>query len=216
MPVLCGIVAFGLLCWLFPPFRIVPLKQAQAEAKLAVFDAPAFAANFWTNRLIPALGRAADATRVLDALARDPRHAREQFGRSVGLSSSCYFFLRGAGTVVSAGAKGVGLALTNSAPEPDVRLLTGLLFGNAVRDATGLLDPGQFANSQHFNDLATELNRIVETRVLPQLREQALPGRRLRFVGCVELDEGAEVSRPLAIVPVQVSVELQAAGPTHE
>jgi predicted lipoprotein len=81
-----------------------------------------------------------------------------------------------------------------------------MVFGNTVRDATGLLDMDSFPNSQHFNDLSTELNRIVETRVLPGLRDRAEVGRKVRFVGCAEVARDARRRKPLKVVPVRVEI----------
>lgn len=85
------------------------------------------------------------------------RKKRPQSGRTLGLSSSTLFFLRGSGHVVSVSKKGVAFALKDGGDTADILLPTGLLFGNAVRDGTGLLDASAFPNSQNCNDLSTEL-----------------------------------------------------------
>jgi predicted lipoprotein len=102
---------------------------------------------------------------------------------------------------------GVSLALKDGDGPADILLPTGLLFGNAVRDGTGLLDASAFPNSQNFNDLSSELNRIVETTLLPQLREQAKVGAKISFAGCAELgDEDTDV-KPVKVIPVSVKIE---------
>ena len=120
-----------------------------------------------------------------------------------------FFFLRGAGHVVGVTKKGVALALKDGNQTADVLLPTGLLFGNAVRDGTGLLDVSAFPNSQNFNDLSTGLNRIVETTLLPQLREQAKIGAKISFVGCAEVEDEDSDARPVKVIPVALKIELQ-------
>ena len=90
---------------------------------------------------------------------------------------------------------------------PEVVLPVGLLFGNAVRDGTGLLNVNDYPNSQDFNDISQALNRIIETRVLPSLRERAKVGATVRFVGCTEIADESGDLRPLRVVPIQVDVE---------
>ena len=90
---------------------------------------------------------------------------------------------------------------------PDILLPTGLLFGNAVRDGTGLLDASTFPNSQNFNDLSAELNHIIETTLLPELREQAKVGAKISFAGCAEIAEEDADVKPLKVIPVLVKVE---------
>jgi predicted lipoprotein len=190
--------------WAFPLFHIVPLDKARESKEEANVNAAEFAKRFWNERLTPALSRASDARAVLDAIDGDFRAARGQYGRTVGISNSYFVFIQGAGRIVNADSKGVGLAVRDRGAGPDVVLPVRMVFGNAVRDATGLLDMDRFPNSRDFNDIATALNHIVETRVLPELRDRAVVGRKIRFVGCAEVSPDAKRRKPLKLVPVRV------------
>lgn len=194
-------LALGVLLWIFPPFHIVSLKQVEAAKAQAAFNAPEFAAKFWRERLESALNSAPDATAVLDALAKDPKAAATNYGRTIGMSDTVFYLMRGTGVVVSAEAKGVSVALRGG--DVDLLLKTGLLFGNTVRDATGLLNASEFPNSQEFNDVSTELNRIVESQIIPSLKTNAAPGRTLRFVVCAEISEDNADERPLKVIPIR-------------
>ncbi len=191
----------------FPLVHFVPLKQTQTQATQAEFNPTNFATAFWNDRLLKSLDRAADASQVLAALAADPQKARAQFGRKLGVSSSTLFFLRGTGHVVGLKKNSVALALKEGDDTADILLPTGLLFGNAVRDGTGLLDASAFPNSQNFNDLSTELNHIVETTLLPRLREQAKAGAKISFAGCAEVDDEETDVKPLKAIPVSLKLE---------
>jgi predicted lipoprotein len=91
-------------------------------------------------------------------------------------------------------------------------LKVGPLFGNAVRDATGLVEASDFPNSQHFNAVSQELNKIVESKVLPDVVKLVKIGRRLEFVGCAEVRSEKQDLRPLKMVPLAVKlIEPQAA-----
>jgi predicted lipoprotein len=193
----------AVLCWFFPAFHLLPLGRTAAPAGKNDFNAQAFAAEFWEAKLIPASEKAADIGSLLAALQKSPKEARMRFGHSPGMSSTTFFFVKGSGDVVAVGEDGVSIKISPEAKEPEILLHTGLLFGNTVRDGTGLIDPSQFPNSQHFNDISTELNRIVETNVIPRLRGIAVPAKKLSFLGCAELEED-EAPRPLKVVPVKV------------
>jgi predicted lipoprotein len=164
--------------------------------------------------LNPALDAAHDAASVLKAIREAPLVAREKFGRKVGVSRTRLILLRGNGKVVSHDKKGIGVALDRDKTEPDIILQTGLLFGNTVRDVSGLIDASSFANSQHFNEVSTELNRIVETHVLPKLKEPFVSlNRHIEFVGCVEIQDEARVEPPLTIVPLDVRARTTVESP---
>lgn len=202
--ILVGIGLLALLFWFFPAFHVVSLQQAQAEKAKGVFNAADYAAEFWRTRLPPALKQAADAQTVLDALGKDAKVAATMYGRTVGISDTAYYFMRGTGTVVSVEAKGIGVTLHGPDGKPDLLIKTGLLSGNTVRDATGLVNASEFPNSQNFNDISTELNRIVESQILPSLKTNAAPGRKLSFAVCAEISEDESGDRPLKVIPVEV------------
>ncbi len=200
------IVAAGIAAlWRFPLFHVVPLKDAEDRRRAAAFDASKFADAFWKDRLTPALPEAADAAAVLARLAADADAARQEFGRTVGISRSTFFFVRGRGTIVAVEPARIGVAL-DGGQATQLWLATGPVHGNAVRDATGLIRNQDFSDSQDFNALAAALNAIVEQRVQPELRDGAKVGRVVEFVACGEVLGGA-VRQPLRFTPVAVRFE---------
>jgi predicted lipoprotein len=191
----------------FPPVRFHSLKAmraAQAEAQNGAQDA---VEKFWSEKLLSATEKAADAAAVVQAIATDPKSVRARFGRTVGVSSSYFLFLRGSGRVVTAGADSVGLSLKPSGDEADIVVPLGFVFGNAVRDASGLVDSSSYTNAQEFNDVSAKLNAIVEKRVLAEFQRVAKVGQRVHFAGCVEVADEDTDLKPLQLVPVEVRAE---------
>jgi predicted lipoprotein len=207
LPWLIILIVVAGFCWAFPPFRIRSLHQVKAQIADAQFNAKNYVDGFWQERLLPSFDQAADATKVLAMIAESPQKVREQLGRTVGISSSYFLFVRGTGRVVSVSEDRIGLAVNSPGDAVDVSVPLGLVFGNAVRDGTGLLNSSSFPNAQEFNGISAELNQIVETKVLPELQRLATVGQRLQFVGCVEVGDEAEDLKPLKLVPVFVKVE---------
>ena len=206
IPALVGFAALAAWWWAFPPFHIRSLQAVREAQAGAQFKAADFAGTFWSEKLLPAVEQAAEAATVLDKIAADPKSVRTQFGRTVGVGSTYYLFLRGNGRVVSADEHHIGLSLKPDDDEAQVVMELDFVFGNAVRDATGLIKPSSYANAQAFNDLAAALNHLVETNVLPELRRIAQVGGRLRFAGCVEVGDEEMDLKPLKLVPIQVEV----------
>ncbi|HMP83668.1 MAG TPA: DUF2291 family protein [Verrucomicrobiota bacterium] len=204
VPAIVGVVALTVLCWAFPPFHVRSLKavrEAQADQQ---FNAANFAEKFWTETLLPATDDADDAVAVLDRIAADPKSVREHFGRTVGVGSSYYLFLRGDGRVVSVDENGIGISSRPEGDEPQIIIELGFVFGNSVRDATGLIKPSTYPNAQEFNDISAALNSMVETNVLPQLQQMAKVGSHIHFVGCAEVGDEDMDLKPLKVVPIEV------------
>jgi predicted lipoprotein len=192
---------------MFPPFRVRSLKAVREAQTGAQSNATEFVGKFWEEKLLPATAQAAEATQVLETIEAGPEKVREQFGRTVGVSSSYFLFVRGAGVVVKVSEDGIDLAVSGKSEVADVSVPLGLVFGNAVRDGTGLLDSSNYPNAQEFNDLSAALNSMVETNVLPQLQRMAAVGKRIRFAGCVEVEDEERDLKPLKLVPISVSLE---------
>jgi predicted lipoprotein len=195
------------ICWLFPLFHIVPLETATAEKQAGMFDATKFAENFWTQKLLPATGKAVSADVLLAAIQSNPAAAKTNYAHSFGLSDSYIYFLRGKGKVIFASDDEIGLAISQNSTNAEIVLEIGPLFGNTVRDGCGLLNASDYSNSQDFNDISAALNHIVETQVLPKLREQAKVGAKISFVGCAEVDDESNDLKPLKIIPIQTKIE---------
>src|SRR6185295_14208662 len=143
---------------------------------------------------------------LLAAIQTNTADAKKKFSRSVGVSESYSYFVSGKGRVLAVSEDEISLAVIEGATSPEISLQVGLLFGNAVRDGTGLLNVNDYPNSQDFNGISEALNHIVETRVQPKLREQAKVGAVVRFVGCAEVNDEANDLKPLKVVTIAAEV----------
>ena len=192
-----------MLLYFLPLFHIVPLGQAeqQGNSKSAEFEPIAFVEGFWNQQLLPSVSKAVEVSKLIAEIKQDRQAARDAHGRSLGLSDTYFYFLSGTGRVVSVEKNTVGLSIDDDSTQVQVLLETGLLFGNAVRDGTGLLDVNDFANSQEFNAISTEINRRIETDVLPELRRKATIGSTIRFAGCAQITNEETDLSPLRVVP---------------
>jgi predicted lipoprotein len=205
--ILCYSVFAGGLCWFFPLFHIVRNESVENSKQQSDFNAAEFAKTFWSDKLIPSLKQSPEAAIVLSTLRDDPQSARARFGRKIGVSRTSLFVMRGSGTIVTIDTKGIGVALQHEAKEPDVIFQTGLLFGNVVRDATDLLDANKFADSRQFNEVSTELNRIVEAQAISVLKDKAAVGQRIDFAACAEIPDDEKVTGPLKLIPLDIRIE---------
>jgi predicted lipoprotein len=202
----------AVLLYFFPLFRVVSLKTQTAAAATAAASAPAAfdpvtaAAKFWKTDLPSAIPRAVELKALAPAIRANAESAKSKYAPAAGLGTA-YYFVRGSGKVVARERNTLRLALDDTSSEI-VTLRIGPIFGNTVRDGCGLLDVNSFPGLQEFNALSAELNSVVEKNVLPLLREQAVVGATVHFVGCAEAPESAaDAGEPLLmIVPVQAEV----------
>ena len=206
----CGVAIIAAVLWcLFPPFRIKRIgdvgsprpASANTTAPVNVAD---YAVEFWNVRLPTAFNKAVDVEELFAAVDRDASQARSKFGRQVGLGGACFLFIRGTGQVEEAAADYCMLNIDEGPRR--VRIRTGVVVGNVVRDATGLIDVNQFANSQDFNNVSAELNGRVEADVIAPTRERLRAGARVRFVGCAQVSGDGDFDS-LIVIPVHLDIE---------
>ena len=198
-----GGVGLAVVLYFMPLFHVVSLKGAQEEAEAALFDAGQFVEDFWRGPLLEAAPRAVDAGELLAAFKEDFAETANHFGHRLGLSGHSSYLVSGQGTIVAADDMAVSIALEDgSAAQVVIKL--GPVFGNAVRDGSGLLDVSDFSNAQEFNALSAEINRRVEERVMPQLQANAATGKAIRFVGGADVRDSGGAPATLTVVPVIV------------
>jgi predicted lipoprotein len=194
-----GVIVASVLSWFFPLFHVVPLRQTRQQTG---FDPVSFSRQFWLEKVLPATAKATSVGELAVALATDDKAARQRYGRSPGLGTTTYFIVKGTGHVTAIEKENISVTL-DTQPMCSVNLFTGLLFGNAVRDASGLLDGSAFGNSQDFNAISTELNHLVETEVIAALREKASISKAIQFAGCITLDEDT-APKTMQVIPIKV------------
>jgi hypothetical protein len=188
----CGVAIGAAVLWcFFPPFRIKRIGDALSPRPASVStSAPVnvahYAEELWNDRLPGAFGNAVDIEELFAAVDRDAGQARSKFGRQVGLGGACFLFIRGTGQVEEAAADCCTLKIGEGPRR--VRIRTGAVVGNTVRDSTGLVDVNQFAN------------------VIAPARERLRVGARVRFVGCAAVSSNGDFDS-LIVIPVQLDIE---------
>jgi hypothetical protein len=204
--IIAMLIAAG-VCWQFPLFHVVPLKTATAEKVAATFNATRFAKTFWANQLLPALPKCSPAEALIPLIQAAPAAAKKKYSRGAGVGDSYFYFVSGAGKIIAVSDDEVSIAVTAGSTKAEITLQTGLMFGNALRDGTGLLSPSDYPNSQDFNDISAALNHIVEASVQPKLRERAKVGANISFAGCAEVNDESADLRPMKVIPIQATIE---------
>ena len=200
------------------------LKDKRAQDRVARFNPAEYARDFWDHRLAGALDGASEAGLLIGLFNTDMKAAVAQ-GRTLGQSRVHAYLLRGEGQIVAADKDGLLVSVLPDDPGPEVLICTGpYISGNAVRDASGLVDVSAFSDTMRFNRISAEINKImVQEVILPFLEKRPQAGMQVRFIGAAEVSEEATEEVPfggrgqpgaadgarhlLRIVPVQLELE---------
>ena len=86
------------------------------------------------------------------------------------------------------------------------KLATEFIYGNAIRDASGLVEVKDFPNTMDLNNISEELNKIVRKTVLPPFKTAVKKGDKLIVAGAIEIHKEHIKWSELEIVPVQIQI----------
>ena len=166
------------------------------------FDATAYANMFWTKKLLPAsTSSATELGTLLSSLKADKEKAFDTYSHALGISNIRYFLVKGEGRITVIGDNDVTVSLPDG---ESVNLATEYIFGNAARDASGLIRITEFDNTMDLNNVSTELNTIIRNKVIPSLKASAKLGNTLKFVGAIELNKVHLHLENLEVIPISV------------
>jgi hypothetical protein len=200
-----GLLALVVLLVIFPPFHIRPLGAEAGAPLAATRDPRQLADQFWRDTLNNPATPATDIGKLLELLKVNAA-AAGRLGHTADMGGRPYYFLSGRGRVVSSDPRGLWLDVgVETGADMKVLLLTGPVFGNALRDATGLLPMGDLSFAQ-FNTLSAEIDRLAESRGEAALHGPVAVGSTLTFVAAGEIDDsgGAPI---LKLLPVRATVQ---------
>jgi hypothetical protein len=190
---------------LFPPFHIRPLNAGSGPQRgVGAADMNGFAERFWNEKLLSPVVPTVEAGPLVAALVQNPALAAEKYGRRAGIGGKTFFLVSGAGRVASVDHTGAWIDV-GGAEIPRVLLLTGPVFGNALRDVTGLLNLSDYG-SVDFNSLSTELNHLSETRAQPALQRVGA-GASISFLAAGEINDASQAEPVLRLAPIRVQVQ---------
>jgi len=200
------------------------LDEKRAEERTARFSPAEYARDFWDNRLPAALDNARTVEELLRLFNTDMK-AAIALGQTLGHSRVHAYLLAGSGRIVAVQKDGLLVSVLADDPGPEVLLCTGnYIAGNAVRDASGLIDVSDFSDTMKFNRISAEINRVVVQEVIaPFLERTPQVGMSVRFLGAAEVAEDATEKAPfggrerpeetnsswhlLRVVPIRLEVE---------
>ena len=119
-----------------------------------------------------------------------------------GIGNIGYFKVQGEGSVLSVHENNVLLQVGKLT----VEIETEFIFGNAVRDASGLIQINDYDETSDFNLISESINDKIRKEVVPDFRARVKEGNIVRFKGALELNKAhLKLDQP-EVIPVSVQL----------
>lgn len=200
MKYIIGIVIIGIVAYNSLYFR--PLDEKLAESKEVAFDAKLFVEGMWKNDLLAVYDTAIDLTMLIDQLGQNPELTFKQEAQALGIGNIGYFKVKGEGTVIAVNENNVLLQVGNL----PVEIETEFIFGNAVRDASGLIKINDYDETSDFNLISEAINDKIRAEVIPPFKAKVENGNKVSFKGALELNKAhLNLDQP-EVIPVSIQI----------
>ncbi|GGZ23675.1 hypothetical protein GCM10007049_15830 [Echinicola pacifica] len=180
----------------------MPLDQKLAENQIIDFDAETFVEGIWNTELMKVYNNAPDIDLLIDSLKQHPKSTFAKNGNSLGIGNIGYFRVKGQGEVLQINENNVLLQTANNT----VEIETEFIFGNAIRDASGLIKINDFDDTSDFNSISEMINDRIRKELIPSFSSELKIHQTVRFEGAVELNREHLTLSQLEVIPFTLKI----------
>lgn len=179
--------------------KLSDVKKAQKES----FDFKAYADSIYYKGILKSK-KTIDLTTLIASVKSDQQAAFKNYGNRLGIGNSAYFMIKSTGKILD-----IKDGIYTIADEKNgiIFIDTKYIFGNALRDASGLVKLTDFKTNAQFNTVSESLNDIVRNEVVPKETKNVKIGDSISFSGAIKLSKKQTLFTDLLIIPSQIKLQ---------
>jgi predicted lipoprotein len=166
------------------------------------FNAVTYTNNFMEKKLTPALTNAIGLNDLMAKLQTSKDKTFDDYSHALAIGNQRYFLVKGKGIITAVNDDDVTIKMDST--NKTVLIATEFIYGNAIRDASGLIDNNTFTNTTDFNNVSAEINKTIRTTVIPEFKKTAKVGAVVEFAGALELNKEHMNLDKLEIIPIKL------------
>jgi predicted lipoprotein len=197
------VIITGLLA--YNSVYIKKLSEVQAKEPVA-FNAASFVQQLWEKKLPARLDSALALDALQTALKTDPALAFDKYFNTMSIGNIRYGLVKVAGKVLAVNEDDVTVLTGGNGNAITVKIATEYVYGNAIRDASQLVNIKDFVNTTDLNNISAALNNTVRTTVLPAFKGALKKSDSVICTGAIELNQAHYTLDDLEIIPVQCKI----------
>jgi predicted lipoprotein len=172
----------------------------------AKFDAVKFSSKLWSDKMPAKMDSAVDLATFIRAVTTDKEAAFKRYSNALGIGNYRYALIKAQGTVTAVNEDDVQVALPVADSVINAVLATEYIYGNAIRDASALIDVKDYPNTSDLNSISEEINKIVRTSEVPPFKKVVKKGDKVNIVAAVELNKEHIKWTGLELLPVRLQI----------
>lgn len=190
---------------LFVAYNSVYFKKlSDVMAANKNFNAVEYAQNYLDQKLIPSISKTPSTDTLLNLIKTNTSGVFDKFSHALDIGNIRYFMAKGNGTVT--GLDESDVYITTPAHQT-IRIATEYVFGNALRDAPGIININDFTNSGDLNNVSSELNKIIRNKVLPPFKSAVKKGDVIEYAGAFKLNRQHLNTDSIEVIPYYLKIK---------
>ena len=182
------------------------LSEVQASANEKKIDAASYAKKIWKERMPARMDSAVDLPVFIHAVGRDKQTALQKFSNALALGNYRYALVKARGLVTAVNKDDVQMQVAMPDSILHVMVATEYVYGNAIRDASKLVELGDFKSTTDLNNVSEEINKIVRSTVVPEFRQNIHSGDSINIVAAIEINKEHVKWSQLELLPVRIQI----------
>lgn len=176
------------------------------NAVLDKFDAVAYTQLLWKNRMQGKLDSAVELSTLIKEVEANQQTALDKYGNALGIGNYRYVLVKAMVNVTEIKADELEVQYQFENKQIDAVLATEYIYGNAVRDASGLVTVKEFSNTDDLNGISEAMNDKIRKEVLPSFKNSIQKGQKVQLVAAIELNKAFVKWNGLELLPIQLEI----------
>ena len=181
------------------------LDEVKKGTVVSKFNAVQYARNYY-NKVVRVAEKSMEYNALLSLLKTDPDKAFAEHAHALGIGNIKYFLVTGKGIIKAINESSITVLVKSDSAESVANIATEYVFGNAIRDASGIIKLNEFSSTTDLNNVSAEINKIVRSEVLPPFIANAKAGQNISFTGAIELNKKFLNTTGIEILPISLSI----------
>jgi predicted lipoprotein len=188
-----AIVAVVIAFLVYHSIYFKSLEDVKEQQQREKFNAAQYAREFWDNQLPNVLNKAIDIKELIELFNTNMNEAVKSYGKAPGVSRIYAYLIKGNGKILTIAEDFLEVSIREPQTNPDIKIMSGFYIpGNAVRDASGLVNVSEFTDTMKFNEISSEINKIVVKEVIrPFLDKKPKVDNKISFFGATQVAQDA-------------------------
>ncbi|MDX2045715.1 MAG: DUF2291 domain-containing protein [Chitinophagaceae bacterium] len=182
-------------------------KLSEVKNNTAVkFDAAAFSKKLLDEKMPARMDSAIDLSLLIQEVMADKDSGLLKHSNALAIGNYRYALVKAQANVTAVNEDEVLIQIPLNDSVINAVLATEYIYGNAIRDASALVDVKDFPNTTELNSISEELNKIIRTSVLPSFKSTVKKADKLNIIAAIEINKEHIKWNGIELIPLRLQI----------